>query len=499
MNKTDHPITDSNSLPTLSQQSMERYRAYLDKAEYQALLSELENPLPPAVRPNMLKTQPESALNKWIKSYGWEVRKIPYYDAAVQVLSSKGSIGRTIEHQMGEYYIQDAASLLPVSLLDEPDGYPELILDMAAAPGGKTTQLIDRYGDKSLVIANDSSASRLQALRVVLQNWGSLNHAITNFPGEQIGNWFPDCFDIILLDAPCTMENLRPTKSHPARETSKNERLRLQMRQVQLLISAFLALKPGGQLIYATCSLAPEEDEAVLTQLLEAYPEVASIENCSKIGINAPGLSSFEGQIFHHEVKNALRLWPHIALSSGFFAAKIRKNTSVSSGQKRSPERPFYKTGFKPVSIDDQTQIQTQLLDDFGLDIEKIFFDFGIELFYRDTTIYGIPRGYLSRFSRLPFFNLGFLLGKLIKNEFIPSHDFFNRFGYQFTHGSITLPDALVDNWMKGQDIRNWEIPPNISSRTCLVVDENGRNLGGGRILEKRLRNLLPAYTLLTS
>jgi 16S rRNA (cytosine1407-C5)-methyltransferase len=123
--------------------------------------------------------------------------------------------------------------MLPVDN-DQP-----LILDLAASPGGKTTHITSRTGDRGLVIANDASLSRLPALRSVLQNWGAINIATTSFPGEQFGDWFPECFDKVLLDAPCSMENLRSTASHPMRAISPRERQGLAQRQARLLSSAF--------------------------------------------------------------------------------------------------------------------------------------------------------------------------------------------------------------------------------------------------------------------
>ena len=111
------------------------------------------------------------------------------------------------------------------------------------------------------------------------------------FSGESLGRWFPETFDSILLDAPCSMENLRPTPSHPLRETTDSERLRLQEMQIRLLISGLSALKIGGQLVYATCSLAPEENEAVIDQVLKLYPDALIIEDLSSSVLSMPRLS----------------------------------------------------------------------------------------------------------------------------------------------------------------------------------------------------------------
>ncbi len=106
--------------------------------------------------------------------------------------------------------------MLPVELFDMESDEEGLALDLAASPGGKTTHMISRMRDKGLVLANDSSQGRIQALKVVLQHWGGTNAAVTRFPGEQFGAWFPNTFDRVLIDAPCSMQGLRTAESHEA-------------------------------------------------------------------------------------------------------------------------------------------------------------------------------------------------------------------------------------------------------------------------------------------
>jgi 16S rRNA (cytosine1407-C5)-methyltransferase len=484
---------------TKNPSSLERFRDSLGDEGYQALLNELEKPLPSAIRANLLKVAPDRAIQKWQQSYDWEINPISFCPYGWQIISSNVSISRTIEHRMGEYYVQDAASMLPVSLLEESSNDGQLILDMAASPGGKTTQLIDVTGDRSFVIANDTSASRLQALRIVLQTWGAMNFAITNYPGEQMGSWFPEVFDVILLDAPCSMENFRSTASHPLRSTTTSERDRLSLRQSLLIQSAFRALKPGGQLIFATCSLAPEEDELVLDNLLKVFPGLVSLDKSQVKGIYAPGLTSFMGRKFDPSVTNAFRLWPHIAGTSGFFAARINKSGSTCKDIIPPPMRSFSKTGLQPLSSAEINLISSILKDTFGFSIDEMCQKNNISLFRRHETIYGHPQIYLDRFQTLPFHTLGMRFGKLINQDFQPSHELLSRFGYNFSRGIIELPDELVPLWMAGQDLRSY-LPSNGPSRgPCLIMDQHGRNLGGGNIQANRIRNLLPTHSLLSS
>jgi 16S rRNA (cytosine1407-C5)-methyltransferase len=304
-------------------ESIRRFSGILTDTAIQEILAIQADPLPTGIRINRLKSHPPSAIEDLASRYGWQVQPIPACKNGWTIHNAHTPPGKTIEHRLGGYYLQDAASMVPVRLFDVDDPHPQ-VLDMAASPGGKTTHLIDRTLDQGFILANDASKGRIPALRSVLSTWGGVNLAVTNFPGEAFGSWYPETFDQVLLDAPCSMENLRPTPNHPLRETTSDERLRLQERQIQLLTSGLSALKTGGQLVYATCSLAPEEDEAVIDALLETFPAALTIKDVShKFPHPVPGLTHFNAETYHPSLKHALRLWPHITGMSGFFCALI--------------------------------------------------------------------------------------------------------------------------------------------------------------------------------
>ena len=261
----------------LVNESLTRYKAYLSADDFAKLQSVTSQAAPLSVRINLLKNpKPLESLNDWRSRYGWQTKPVPFWNAACQILRSETLASQTVEHRFGYYYIQDAASILPVALFD-PIQADQLILDMAASPGGKTTQLMDRSLDKAFILANDSSFSRLNALRVVSQTWGLANYAICNYPGEKIGDWYPNTFDRVLLDAPCSMESLRVSESHPFRVISSSERERLAARQLTLLISAIKACKIGSEVVYSTCTMAPEEDESVINNFINLFPNCIEI------------------------------------------------------------------------------------------------------------------------------------------------------------------------------------------------------------------------------
>jgi len=472
--------------------SLERYRPYLSETEFNALLNEISKPLSIAIRANCLKTEPDTIIQQWLKWYGWEIKDIPYYPYGWQIKNADRSISQTIEHRLGSYYIQDAASMLPVSMFDFSNSHDKLILDMAASPGGKTTQIIDLTKDNNFVIANDSSSSRIQALRVVLENWGASNIMATNIAGEKFGDWFPEAFDYILLDAPCSMENLRPTASHSIRPTTENERSRLSMRQMNLLLSAYKALKPNGQLIYATCSLAPEEDEFVLEALLNEHTTTCGIQKVTKLDLNAPGLEKFGNKIFHESIQNSFRLWPHILSTSGFFAAKISKSDSSITKQETLPDRPLSSSGLTKLKSEDLQKLLTWVEINYGFSLDNVLQELELELFTKKDTFYLIPVKYLDQFNGFPFSMLGMKLGKYSGDNFMLSHEFISRFGSTFENGIMTIDDEYLDHWMQGRDIRSLSDKTQQMGTMVVVKDSRSRILGGGKILSDRIRNLLP-------
>ncbi len=485
----------SENLSKLAQ-SLSRFSNILSDEEIQRLLAVQETDFPTGIRINPLKGSPDKAIRSLSQRYNWQVRPLPFCKNGWTIHSAGTPPGGTIEHRMGKYYLQDAASMVPVSLF-EFDVHHPLILDMAASPGGKTTHLIDRSGDKGFIIANDGSRGRIPALRSVLETWGGINQVITNYPGEAIGHWYPGKFDFVLLDAPCSMENLRPTPNHPLRETSADERLRLQERQIQLLSSGLQALKPGGQLVYATCSLAPEEDEAVIDTLLQENPNSLQIEDSTnKFKFEAQGLKFFGDQTYHPYLSKALRLWPHKTGMSGFFCALITLKQPINSTQESPPERDFSTTQLRKVNHEMAGKIVTEISRNYGLNLQPVLEEFLLNLYQRYDQIYLIPQQYLVHFIQLPYAYIGMPLGQWIHESLIPSHQFVSRFGDRFTRGKIQLDEADLQLWIAGRDIRHPKTNLIPKGQYLYVTDKDSRNLGLGKLLPKRLRNMRPRSSI---
>lgn len=470
------------------QTRLDHYRQFLSAEDFARLTASLEQPRLSALRVNTLKTTPD-AVQSWAAWYGWDVQPVPFCAAGWQVTQQNVPVGQTLEHANGFYYAQDAASMLPAELFS--DHSAPLILDLAAAPGGKTTHLASRYADRGVIIANDTSAKRITALRANLQNWGVFGALITHFPGELFGGWFPEIFDRVLLDAPCSGDTLRITTGRKTRTVSDAERAQLCTRQDALLLSAFQALKPGGEIVYATCTMAPEEDEGVIDGLLRRFPGCAEVAVVDRVP-NAPGLASDGVRDFHPQAQRAIRLWPHLYRTSGFFAALIRKTASVAVEPDPPPQRPWVDSGLQRVSDGDSTRITAQLAGDYGFDFGAVAAQAALELWAREDSVYAIPAAAAAQFGALPHAGAGFLLGQWQGERFIPAHELITRFWVNFTARRVPLDAEQTAIWLQGRDLRGvspLDAPP---GSVILCTGARGRFIGRGIVQANRVKNLLP-------
>ncbi len=471
---------------------LDRYRRLLPPGEMARLEAALAQPRPPALRVNTLKIAVDQAARTWPAWYGWDVRDVPFCPAGWQILRQEQPIGQTLEYEMGCYYVQDAASMLPAELFTAHDA--PLILDLAAAPGGKTTHLASRYADRGVIVANDSSAARITALRSNLQTWGVFGALVTHFPGERMGRWLPEMFDRVLLDAPCSGDALRPVGGGRVRVVSERERVALCQRQDALLLSAFLAARPGGEIVYATCTLAPEEDEAILDGLLRRYPGAVEVQAVGDVP-DAPGLETDGVRVFDPAVRRAIRLWPHLFQTAGFFAARLRKLDSVPVEPVEPGERPAHpwaRTGLSPLSRAQVARLSADWRARYGFALEAVLDDLGLALWTRERLLFAVPERLVALFGDVPHAAAGLLAGQELDGQIIPSHELITRFAAAFTGARVPLDEAQVALWRQGRDLRPAPETGYPVGAVLLLHDERGRFLGRGRLLGDRLRNLLP-------
>lgn len=382
--------------------------------------------------------------------------------------------------------------MLPVELFDFPLQKDALVLDMAASPGGKTTHLAARLEDRMVIIANDSSTSRLTALRLVLRNWGAVNVGVTRYPGEQFGEMCPGLFDAVLLDAPCSMQGLRSNESHTLRRITPREQAGLALRQQRLLESAVRATRPGGQIVYSTCTLSSIEDEGVVDTALKHFGKSLRLENISStMPSGAQGVTRDLDAVYSQELQKTARLWPHIFNTAGFFAAcftRLDGETSTANTQLYGVKpTPYFPLPDKVMHI-----LQQQWLTNYGYNLEDTLATYNLVVIQTGRELHAVPRWVLSESNYLAFQNAGLPLAESTPDGYQPAHDWMTRFEKAFTVPRVSIPAEQVSAWLRGSDLQ--EIPAGSFSarQVVLAEDEDGRYLGLAKILPHRLRNLLP-------
>ncbi len=238
-----------------------------------------------------------------------------------------GELGRSLEHLLGYYYIQELASMLPIiALKPEPN---DIFLDLCASPGSKTTQAASTMQNTGTIIANEVSLGRIKILASNLERCGCINAILTRKDGiafcQRIRKFNPNFkFDKILIDAPCSGEGTLRSSPKTYQMWNPKTIQNLSKLQKSMVASAIEMLKPKGILVYSTCTHAPEENEEVVNFILEKFPEM-KIETI-KLPIKCrQGITKWKDKEFSKEVNKSCRIYPQDENTEGFFIAKFKK------------------------------------------------------------------------------------------------------------------------------------------------------------------------------
>ena len=269
--------------------------------EYPEFLKSLERPRAVAMRFNPLKGE-RPAMPFVGENVPWEPEGF-YYDPDSRP-------GLHVYHEAGVYYLQEASAMAPVALLEPQPG--EKVCDLCAAPGGKTTQIAGRMGGEGFLLCNEINPKRAKILSRNIERMGVANALVTNEHPVNLAKRFPGFFDRVLVDAPCSGEGMFRKEEAAVTDWSQETVEMCARRQAEILHSAAQMVRPGGRLVYSTCTFAPEEDEGAVAEFLESHPEFQPEE------IAAPWFVPGEN--------GSHRMWPHKLLGEGHFAAVLRKN-----------------------------------------------------------------------------------------------------------------------------------------------------------------------------
>ena len=296
--------------------------------EFETLLDWSCRPHTKTIRVNSLKATSEQFLD-FCKRHDWTAEEVPGIKGAYRLPGGRESLprfGEFEEFAKGLFYVQDMASLLPALALNPQPG--DSVLDLAAAPGSKTTQLAAMMRNQGRILAIDVSPERLESLRANVTRLGAtIVESRLGDASKPEPSWKD--FDRVLLDVPCSCEGIIRYKPHKLLEWSLLEIAHRQQNLERIALAGYDALKPGGAMVYSTCSLAPEENEGVVQAVLDSRPsaKIVSLDLphgiCSRPGLICWGEDSFDASLW-----NCARLYPQDNDTIGFFFSRVEKSAN---------------------------------------------------------------------------------------------------------------------------------------------------------------------------
>lgn len=419
------------------------------------------------LRTNRLKLSMEDFLEK----QAFETTPIPWIDNGVYY---DGTL-RPAKHPYyyaGLYYLQEPSAMTPANRLEIKPG--ERVLDICAAPGGKSTELGARLNGQGVLFTNDISNSRAQALLKNIELFGIGNAVVMSEAPYKLAKKLPEYFDKILIDAPCSGEGMFRKDAAVMRAWTKKSNETYSALQREIIDYAVQMLKPGGKLLYSTCTFSPRENEESVSYLLENYPEFHLIPIEGYEGFEK-GLAQYGNR--SRELEKCVRIWPQRMQGEGHFLAYFEKE-----GQ---PSADFYSPAQRDISRKELMK-QTELFE-FLKHIDRAFDSERINVRPNGSVTY-LPE-MLPDLSGLRLMRTGLLLGELKKNRFEPSQALaMNLRASEFDNCiSFAADDANTIKYLKGETLQ-------LSERFgchdgwCLVCVEN-YPLGFGKLSGMTLKN----------
>ena len=423
----------------LPQEFLDRIEKQLGE-EYPDFLKSLERPRAVAMRFNPLKGE-IPALPFVGKPVPWEPMGF-YYDPQARP-------GLHPYHEAGVYYLQEASAMSAVALLDPQPG--ETVCDLCAAPGGKTTQIAGRMAGEGFLLCNEINPKRAKILGKNIERMAVGNALVTNEHPQRLADKYAGFFDRVLIDAPCSGEGMFRKEEAAVTDWSQETVEMCAHRQGEILHSGAQLLKPGGRLVYSTCTFAPEENELTVEKFLEQHPEFV------REPVEAPW--------FTPAGEGAFRLWPHKLLGEGHFAAVLRKQDGIDADVREM-------TGGKPPK--EWTEFAREL--DIRLPEGK-FITFG-------SSLHWIPEQ-MPDIQRIKVVRVGLELGEVKKNRFEPAHALALWLKTCKNVQDFPGESTQIRDYMAGQ------VLPGTAKGWCLIT-AGGYSLGWGKGDGNTIKNHYP-------
>lgn len=422
--------------------------------EFDAFLATFENSRYQALRLNVLK-QNESGISAaeglqngegfaHLSPVSWAENGY-YYESGDQP-------GKHPYHEAGVYYIQEPSAMLPAELLQVEPGHR--VLDLCAAPGGKSTQIASKLRGKGFLLCNEIHPARAKILSENVERMGIVNACVTNETPAKLSGIFPGYFDRIMVDAPCSGEGMFRKNEAACEEWSPENVTLCANRQDEILDCAAGMLRAGGRMVYSTCTFAEEEDEGSIRRFIERHPEFTIVEQ--------------------H------RLWPHKVKGEGHFAAVLQKAGESRSGFEAVCANGFAK-GINEKELAEFKNFCKETLTADALPIENPkYLKFG-------DNLYMVAQN-MPDLKGLKVLRPGLHLGEMKKNRFEPSHALALALapGKALHHYNLQVENGEALNYLNGQTF------PAEGEKGWYLILVNGYSCGWGKLAGGMMKNHYP-------
>lgn len=447
-------------------------------AEYEAFYEALcHEEAVKGLRVNLHKTSPDA----FAANAPFLLEPIPYVKGGY-IVSEEAHAGKHAYHHAGAYYMQDPGAMASVAAL--PDSLWEReglkILDLCAAPGGKTTQLASLCAGKGgAVLANEYVSARSRILAGNVERMGLDNVLVTNADSKYIAKWYPDFFDLVVVDAPCSGEGMYRKNDLAISEWSPENVVMCAARQREILENAVATVAPGGYLLYSTCTYSTEENEERVAELLSRYPWLELVPCHPDVAAHtADGIDVFGGQ--RPELSLCRRFYPHVCRGEGQFVALLRRRE-----EHQACGTPI-KDAAMPLGRAELAAVSELLKETIGRSLAGMFLLGGNVTAFppRETLHFPIP----------PFgvVSAGVTVGEYRKGRIQPHHHLFMAYGDRFSLRFVLDPEEeATARYLSGEEIAVDSSEKGFAA-VLVKLGENAVTLGGGKLSGGRLKNYYP-------
>lgn len=469
-------------LPQLFQERMNR----MLKDEYPAFLDSYEKERYQALRVNTLKADLEDTFIKFpfhLKEILWENNGF-YYE-------KEDYPGKHPYHEAGVYYIQEPSAMAPAAYLGAKPG--EKVLDLCAAPGGKSTQIAAAMEGEGLLVSNEIHPARAKILSENIERMGIMNALVTNENPQTLAKFFIEFFDRIMVDAPCSGEGMFRKNENACEEWSLENVALCAKRQLEILECAADMLRPGGRMVYSTCTFSPEENEGTISRFLHRHPEFHVVpvkryegmtagrpewipEGTDGTAVSGEGRNNSASEQIQNEIRDTIRLFPHRIRGEGHFVAVLEKEGVVSENYRGYCSGGIQKT----ITGNEGKEFERELSEILSIKLPQRMIRFGEQL-------YLVPED-MPSIQGLHVLRPGLHLGTIKKNRLEPAHALALAMKKKQVKHSFDLKSEgpEIRAYLSGQTF------PAEGEKGWYLITVDGYSIGWGKLAGAVMKNHYP-------